>query len=307
MCTREITKHISADAVAQRFLMEARSCLTDQQFEIYFVGSELPPIKGLPANCHCLEVPGVGYYGWKSAGASVAKGRYIVFWDSDCRPHPGYLKRAIDTLEGNPALSGLTGASKYDGSSFLTRLNTVLNFGYLHREREHLGRYVPQGHNIVIRRDLFPPRPFDPYRARDCGAPHLAKFAQAMGKPLKHDSGLIIYHEDLSYSLRAMLEKHLPDMYIKLLDHTKASRAKKLWISGRTVLLIPLKRMGRILRDGKNLGFGWFNVIRSIPVVAAYALLDCSVFLVMACIPRLFDRWVQYQFGDLPHSSRTSP
>ncbi len=296
MGTREITNLISADDSAERFLMEARSFLSDEEFEIFFVGCNVPKMENLSANCHCLDVCGTGYYGWKNEGARAAKGKYLVFWDSDCHPVNGYLKRAVETLEKNKQLSGLTGATQYDGTSFFTRLNSVLNFGYLHRDREDLGHSNPMGHNLVLRKSSFPQEPFGPNRGRAGGDIYVGKLAKERGSPLKHDRHLQIRHEDISYSFTALMEQHFREMFIGLLSRPSQGHLSRLAISFKTLLATPIKRLGRVVRYGKNLGFNGWDIACSIPVLIAFTLIDVLAYVILALYPPLLDRWVRYQF-----------
>ncbi len=300
MGTRELTEEIPADTCAKHFIEEGRSFLTDAQFEIFFVGCHLPPMENLPSNCHQLDICETGYYGWKNAGAESAKGRYLVFFDSDCRPKSGYLKEAVKILENNPSFSGLSGATHYDGTSFLTRLNTVLCFGYLHEERETLGRFFPMGHNLIIRKNMFPIHPFGPHKARAGGSNYIAKIAQAMGKPLQHKRELQIFHEDMSYSMTTLLEQHLREIYIGILEKPQASHFTQMRIGIQSLPLVLLKRVWRLFRYRKTLHFSWLSTLASIPVLIAYAALDCFTVLLLSFIPSLLKRWVKYHFQEEP-------
>lgn len=302
MGTREITNLITADTSAKHFIEEARSFLSDDEFEIFFVGCNIPPMGDLPSNCHQIDVCDTGYYGWKNIGAKAARGRYLVFWDSDCRPKPGYLKQAVETLEKNPSLSGLTGATLYEGTSFLTRLNTLLNFGYLHRDRETLGTYAPMGHNIVIRKQLFSETPFGPHKARAGGASHLAASAIQRGNPLKHMSSLQLFHEDISYSLTALLEQHLREIYIGLLGRANAPKITKIRVGLQALPIICLKRVWRLFQHRKTLQFSWLDTFLALPVLCGYALLDFFVVMIITFFPSLLNRWTRYQFQETPSS-----
>ena len=45
----------------------------------------------------------------RNRGAELARGRYVAFTDSDCRPDPRWLREAIDVLEADPGLGFVCG------------------------------------------------------------------------------------------------------------------------------------------------------------------------------------------------------
>jgi hypothetical protein len=234
---------------------------------------------------------------FKNAGAQAAKGRYIAFWDSDTRPKEGYLQRAIQALEANPSLSGVTGATRYDGPSYLTRLNTVLSFGFLFQGKDVIPHFVPMGHNIVIRKEAFPEKPFGPFTGRTGGADYISHFAKQMGRPLQLDSKLEILHEDMSYSMRALIEQHLREMFGPMLHRPRASKWAALLLASGIVFTNPLRRLSKLMRYSKKVGFRPLDRCLAIPIISIYAILDLLVLLALLSVPSLTDRWLNHQFG----------
>src|SRR6185503_19382776 len=159
--TRKLAERVSFESVAERYLAEARGALPNRQFEVIFVGAEGPATR-LDKNCRFLSRPKIGYYGWKNEGAKAARGRYLNYWDSDCRIEPGYLKRALKTFKENPDVIGLGGLTIYDGNRFFGRVNTVLNFGPHFKNPPRFTKLSVTVNNICLVRTAFPRAPFGP-------------------------------------------------------------------------------------------------------------------------------------------------
>ncbi len=298
MGTREMSDEISPENPALCWFSDGRSFLSSDEFEILLVGCNLPKIEQLPSNCRLIELCSVGYYGWKNRGAKLARGRYILFSDSDCRPSSGYLERAISTLESDPSLSGVTGATKYDGNSYLTRLNTVLCFGFLHKPRKTLGRFSPMGHNLLVRKKLFPEAPFGPFTGRIGGDQFIARYLKKIEKPLRPDPRLLIYHEDISYHIRLTIEQHFREIYKGLLDKTAPSRFQKVSTGFLIAPLNALKRVRRLFKYGKYLRFRWWEILCALPILFLLGVFDLGMVLFYSLFPALFDRALKHMIGE---------
>lgn len=296
MGTRTITEAIPIEETIRCILEEASRTFQSEEYEVLFVGCQISHLEALPSNCRMIDLCSTGYYGWKNAGAEQAKGVYIVFWDSDTRPEPGYLKRAISTLEQNPSWAGLSGASKYMGSTFLSRINTLLSFGFLHVPVDILHPKTPMGHNLVIRKDRFPSHPFGPYEGRVGGDQYIGLYAFERGTPLKHLPELLMYHEDITWS-KTFFEQHLREIFRSMNQRPEASKATALFFGAGAICLIPLKRIRKLLLFRKRLGVTFLESIGAIPLIALYAFVDTMLYLSLACAPPLLDRWLDFQLG----------
>jgi GT2 family glycosyltransferase len=270
--------------------------------ELIFVGEHALPPELCRDSVRSIAAPETGYYGWKNAGAAAARGEYLVFWDSDCRPSPGYLQRVIAAFEADPELAGIAGRSIYDGTSFVSRMNTVLSFGYLARSTPTLQRDVALSHNVAIRRSRFPERPFGPFTGRVGGDLFLTNWARDTGYPLKLDRELLVSHEDPSWSLTALLERHLRDIFVPLLHEDRSRRATVIRAAWKSLLRLLVQRPAKLVRWGRFCGFGKLRAAAAMPVLALYFALDALVLLALTVQPRLLGKWLRYQFGDAAYA-----
>ena len=296
--TREVTGRLPLlDSVLDK--TAAAAGLGGREVELIFVGTHALPEGMGAAHVRSIAAPETGYYGWKNIGAAAAHGEYLVFWDSDCRPAPGYLQRVVESFEAQPELAGIAGRSVYDGQSFMTRLNTVLSFGYLARPAPTLQRDVALSHNVAIRRSMFPAAPFGPFNGRVGGDAFLTNWGRDIGRPLKLDPALLVFHEDPSWSLTALMERHLRDLFVALLREGTPTRAKALRVGWRSLLRLLVERPAKLIKLGPFCGFTKLHVLASLPVLALYFVLDAIALLVLTLQPHLLDRWLKYQFGDV--------
>jgi glycosyltransferase involved in cell wall biosynthesis len=298
--TREFTNKISVEQSVRGHLAEARNFSPDMsKAEVIYVGANLPPSSLLGKNCKCLTLPQTGYYGWKNAGFKAARGRYVVFWDSDCRPEKGYLRRVVDILEKDKKLYGATGVTRYDGVSFMSRLNNLLTFGYLFYDHgKDYFPFAPLTHNLVLRKSKYLVPPFGPYAGRVGGDDYVSTRASNAGEPLSFEPKLLMHHEDPSYSINGLLERHLREMFRRLLYSPKKSAWTALRLAFVESLRIPLSRFKRLFKFGKGVKFKAGDMILSIPVLTAYTALDTLAFLILVFYPPLLSKWLRFQFGE---------
>jgi hypothetical protein len=295
--TRSLTDSISMEDSVRGHLSEARNFSKNpSDVEVIYVGIDVPPENLLPKNCYCLRLPKIGYYGWKNAGAQAARGRYVVFWDSDCRPKKGYLRSALEAFRKDPKLIAIGGVSQYDGEHFLARMNTVLSFGYLYQGKG-FGNSVALSHNVVIRKDKFPDKPFGPYNFRVGGDMYLTQMAAKRGQPVQLNPHLRIFHEDPSFSLTALLERHLRGLFEPLLWYPLGSRVSAIAFAFRAVAGNLRRWTRKVFREGPAMGFNGWEAMLSIPVLLAYTLLDALAVSVLALCPPLLTKLLENHLG----------
>ena len=277
-----------------------RSGFRDGEIEYIFVGPDEVNVSGLGKSARSVAVPNGGYYEYKNAGFQAARGRYVAFWDGDCRPSPGYLKLAVSHLNKSPRLLACAGITFYDGASWLSEMNTILSFGFLHqyRETESLGAADwLQAHNVVVRRDGFHPKPFGDYAARMDGDNFCASYAALGGQPALVEPRMRIFHEDPSFSVSLLLERHLREVFGFVSQKPPLTRARLLRTAFRSTLARIKTRFARLWKYAPYFGWSPVKVVAATPVLAFYTVLNLAAFAVLAAKPGLLDRWLRYQFN----------
>lgn len=272
----------------------------DGEIEYVIVGPREADVSGFGESARAVAVPNGGYYEYKNAGFQAARGRYVAFWDSDCRPSPDYLKVAVSHLEESPRLLACTGVTFYDGESWFSELNTILSFGFLHqyREAEPLGAMEwMQAHNVVVRRDGFPARPFGDYAARMDGDNFCASYAAMRGQPPLLDPRMVIFHEDPSFSISHLLERQLREVFGFVSQKPPLTRARLLRIAFRSSLARIKSRFERLRTWAPCFGWSPRKTAAAAPVLGFYTILNLAALAALAAKPSLLDRWLGYQFG----------
>lgn len=299
MGTRKITGRIAVYESVNAHIDQGVG-FAPNEVEFIIVGNDEIDVGAFGDNVVSVAVPDGGVYEFKNAGAVVARGKYVTFFDSDCRPSADYLKYACALLEESPNLAGVAGATKYDGGSYLTTLNTIINFGYLHNGRTELSQECPaMSDNVVIRRSAFPPRVFGDYSDRHGGDMFLTEYARRAGTPLLLDARLAMAHEDITYSFRGLLERHLRDIFGRV-DDPAASRKRATIGSALAVALkSPKWRYREVKKHARFFGWKRPQLLAATLVVTLYGALDVGAVLLLAVSPGLFRKWLAYQFGEI--------
>lgn len=256
------------------------------------LSTERTPIKN-------IYTPGANYYGLKNAGANAALGRIVFFSDSDCRPHEGFLVEVLTAFE-DPAVQCAAGRSVYDGVGLLTRINSTTSFGYLHQGDSTLESSCVLSHNVAVRRDSYQRDVFGPFNGRMTGDMYLTNcYRQHSG--VRIVPGMLIYHEDYTFNLRGLLDRHLRDIFYslnRLVQNDEPPRFRKIF---RKVMRKALKRPIRQLQLLGSWGHALGVYPRHYPIAvlmfSVHAVLNISASLVILLVPSLTRRWLNYEFG----------
>jgi hypothetical protein len=277
------------------WLQEAES-LRPRQVEIVLVAPG--PVRALEervpsAGVRLLEVAGAGYYELKNAGANDARGAIVLFSDLDCRPVLGYARTLLDTFS-DPAVGAAAGRSVYDGDGLLTRINSANSFGDLHRGPRAFESGFALAHNVAVRRDLYERDPWGPFVGRIGGDGYLTRHVRASGRRLVLDERLLIRHEDMTWQLRGLVERHLRDTFVPLAYGTERQRFSAPFVIACALLLRPALRLKRALLGGPKLGLRLVHAPVVLAVEAAYWILDLALTLTVLGVPRLRRRWLDF-------------
>ena len=296
METLKITGEILLDNRVSLWL-EAAKRIAPRTFEFIICSNQsLEGKVELPEGIKLLVEPGLGYYALKNAGARKAEGKILFFGDVDCRPDPDYLVKLLDhyeTLDANI----IGGRTFYDGKDFASRANSAVSWGYLHGVDglEAGGCYL--GHNVSVRRDSFPDY-FGPYTARYGGDEYITARHRVAGEKIPVPQDLIIYHESMAHSLRALLDRHFREI------------GRVALISSFDGTITP----GQMLREARKCNRGrWQNFKRHAHkfgikrsewwkgwlLFGFYSAFSVFAVLILIVRPSLLSKWLAYQFGDL--------
>jgi hypothetical protein len=287
----------SCDVIRNLTLWVAQAAaLSPQMAELMLVGSApVPGLGDLPATLplRFLLVPGAGYYAFKNAGANEARGAVVLFSDLDCRPTPGYLRTLLAAFT-DPSVGGVAGRSYYDGHGLLALVNTANSFGDLHSGPAVFECAMAVAHNVAIRRELYARDPCGPFLGRIGGDRYLTDAVRRSGRRLVLDERLVLLHEDPTWRLRGLAERHLRDTFVPLHYGTEQQRFSAPFTLACALGLRLGLRLKRVALAGRRLGIGMRHVPVVIAIEAAYWILDLLLTLVVLAVPPLRRRWLAF-------------
>lgn len=297
------TGDISGKCDGRRNLLEwseqaARA--TGGSYEIIAAGPH--PVRGMAEMSRelplrFLEVPGGTYYALKNAGANASTGEIVFFTDLDCRPAATTLTTLVRAFE-DPATTFVAGRTFYEGPGLLTLLNSAHSFGDLLAGQDHFDRdHIVNGHNVGLRREFLARDPFGPFGGRTGGDRYITDAMRATGRNIRLLPEMIVLHEDMTYKLRALLERHFRDCVVATDYGTERQSFAAAPTVARTLVLAPARRLRRVLKARRHLGFRLPHLAVAVALNAFYWALDLVAVAVMLLVPPLRRRWLGYQFG----------
>lgn len=242
-----------------------------------------------------VHAPGAHYYGLKNAGANAARGAVVFFTDSDCRPCPGAVAALLRAFE-DPEVRCVFGRTRYDGDDPVTLVNTAWSFGYVHATEALRFPQSPLSHGVALRRSVCPRDPFRPFDGRMGGDLSFARHMAEAGIAMVHAPGLEIRHENLTFSLRGTLERHLREHFVA------AAFTPDRGLGGAAVLrqaaLGHRHRLDKLRRYGAAVGVGRRHWPLAAAMIAVYAVFDVVAVAAVLAVPALHRRWCAFLFGD---------
>lgn len=221
-----------------------------------------------------LDAVGFGYDEAKALAACEARGRYIVFLDSDCLPAPGWFEKITAPLrEGRAVATG--GAAHYPGG-FFRKIYSLMDFGFLvpHRERV-IGCYASNNSAFVREVLLEIPEPEGPMRCR-CYA-HAQELARR-GKPVMLVKGASVTHEAPPFFRERLRQGY--DMVASCWVNPQLPEARWLRYGFAAAPLFYLRRVRfdwrPIRKHARELGFGAIKRTLAYPLVALMRIIDLA-------------------------------
>lgn len=298
--TREVTGVFSLERSVHAFLRELGRSFPDGCYEVLVAADHRPSFELSSKKVRWVTAPNAGYFGLKDAGFKAARGRYVAFWDSDCRPAKGYATRAIRRLEADPKLLGVAGASFYMGRSFFGRLEGILSYGPLHLEGGPMTRHSPLAHNLVLRKKGFPTPPFGGFNERIGGDMYVARYAVKLGSPLWVDPKLHMHHErqDIFSKPAKGLEKRTMDLIYPMLHRSVGTPWGALPFALRAALAGFCKKTVKLFRYHRSMSFKWWEVLAGFPVLGFVLVVDLALILAMVLWPPFLIKLLRYQCGE---------
>jgi glycosyltransferase involved in cell wall biosynthesis len=256
---------------------------------------------GAPRRVRVVVAEGESYYALKNTGAAHATGDLVVFLDADCRIASGYLRVVFERFARDASLECLAGRTRYAGDTVASRINTALSFGYLWRERAGERGYAVLSHNVAVRRSTLGGPPFGPFRGRVRGDLYLTNYYRARHAPPVIVDELLVEHEDCSFSLRLLLERHLRE-HLKHVEDVKELGLTT--PAGRTALRSVRRSIGarwRKLRAyGRDVGVGRGGMCLAGALLPFYFVCDLLAVTATLSFRAVGRRWLGYQNGVLP-------
>jgi|GEM_PF-5779117 len=270
---------------------------TGAAFEVLVMASRTAElsIEGLSiVNCK-----GAGGYERKSLGFARARAALVVFLDGDCRPDPEFFHRLRRRFKEEPGLRALTGSLRYEGESYLSRLNSVLSFGPLFETQSSLDEnFICNTNNFALRQDGVPEPLFGSWKGRVNGDSYISRWFYEQGTPIVVDPELKIRHADLSFSVMALLERHFREYLRRLRSPEELSpRRASSWRMLRSMMFSFRDRTHRFARYSKHIEFSNIERWGAPFVFVLYALLDAVALACLMSVPYLAKRWFSYQEG----------
>jgi len=213
---------------------------------------------------------GRGYYEQKNLGTAEARGRIVVFLDSDVIPEPGWLRGLLGSF-ADPAVEVVCGNCYLDAGDLVSKSLALAWFFPLRDGREVLVRQDSFfANNVAFRRDIAVRYPFVPLEGASRGACRLlARRLTADGRGLFVNTAARVSHPAPN-GLRHLLLRALAQGRDNLLfDRTIGSGAARASM-GRAIGM-QTRAWKRIVRHRRTVALGVLGVPGALAIASLYS------------------------------------
>jgi glycosyltransferase involved in cell wall biosynthesis len=250
-----------------------------------FVAGCLPDVPTRAA-LRFLAGSGRGYYEQKNLGAREARGRFVVFLDSDVIPESGWLSRLLGSF-ADPQVEVVCGNCFLDTGDLVSKSLALAWFFPLRDGREVLARQESFfANNVAFRRDVALRYPFVPLEGSSRGACRLlARRLTADGCGLFVNTAARVSHPAPN-GLRHLLLRGLAQGRDNLLFDRTLGRGGAVESAGRAVRM-QVRAWKRILRHRRSVNLG----VLAVPAALAIASLYYGCYAVGDAATRLCPGW----------------
>jgi hypothetical protein len=212
---------------------------------------------------------GRGYYEQKNLGVSEARGRFVVFLDSDVIPEPGWLSGLLGSFD-DPSVEVVCGNCYLDAGDLVSKSLALAWFFPLRDGREVLTRQDSFfANNVAFRRDVAISYPFVPLEGTSRGACRLlARRLTEDGRGLFVNTAARVSHPAPN-GLRHLLLRGLAQGRDNLLfDRTIGGGAARASV-GRA-LRMQARAWKRIVRHRRTVALGPLGVPAALAIASIY-------------------------------------
>ncbi len=91
----------------------------------------------------------------KSAGLQAARTDLVAMLDGDCVPQPGWLAECREAARLHPAAAVISGVTRYDGGSLLTRVLEINSRSFIDDRRDDDSRHLTENNAVCRRREFL--------------------------------------------------------------------------------------------------------------------------------------------------------
>lgn len=235
-----------------------------------------------------LPSDGLGYYEQKNLGAREARGRFVVFLDSDVIPEPAWLERLLASFE-DPRVNVVCGNCFLAADDLVSKSMALAWFFPFRDESDSLlPRDVFFANNVAFRRSVALAYPFEPIEGTTRGA------CRMLAKRLSAErAGLFV-------NTAARVSHPAPNGLVHLVSRGVAQGRDNLLIERITGrggiarsmirgLKLQLRAWKRILFEHRRVGLG----LHAVPAALAIASFYYICYFVGDVLARVAPEWTR--------------